>query len=459
MSDSSPPPQQPPTVWIDCTHTVKDRFRTGVQRVVRFLCSQAMRKKMKTGQEFQPIIAIDGNFFNAAMDDSDASTLRLSNQPLRWRDDVVAHLPQTYRTLAAILCDRVNINILRRWLLPLPGHSGVFKTPIKIAKRFEHNPPPDAAAMQAGDVLLLPDAYWLKQADWDAIGNAKASGLRLVFILYDLIPHTHCQLYDEQDVAAFRFYLSKLIELADQVIAISETVAAQFRLYISQQESSQQESSQPSPEVTTFRLGAQVQAAPSNARRSLRQRFENANTPAPYLMVGSIEIRKNHHYVLDALEQVWKTKPWVQLLVIGRTGWQGKSVVQRMERHPRFNQQLFILHDVDDAELGYCYAKARGVFFPSLTEGFGLPIVEALFYRTQPFVSDIEIHREVCGDACMYCRLDDVDTLVQQILAWEDRWGKQPPVIPPGPAALTWEQSFDDLMQAIETHFAKYSQQ
>ncbi len=445
-----PQPDQPRTpkqkVWIDCTHTVNGRFHTGVQRVVRLLCSEAAKIDDSVNFSFRPVILEQGRFCLAAMNGSDPATLRLSNHPLRWRDDIVSHLPEFYRVTASALCDRLQVPMLRRWLLPLPGHLGAFRAPVRISQAFDRNAPADPAPMVANDVLLLPDSYWSKHTDWDAIKSAKTAGLKLIFVLYDLIPHTHAEHYDQEEVRNFRSYLSHISELADGVIAISETVARQFRDYTNQQSSY----SGNKFSISSFALGAQIVPRDGFVRRAISTLFDASQNKTPYLMVGSIEIRKNHHYALDALEQVWKTHPDVKLLVIGRCGWQGKSVVQRMQNNPRFGKQLFMLHDVTDSELNMCYANARGILFPSLTEGFGLPIVESLWHGCQPFVSDIAIHHEVGGDANLYCDLSDPGSLAALISQWEQQWGASRPQIERKTQVLTWQQSFRQLCDRID---------
>ncbi len=82
-----------------------------------------------------------------------------------------------------------------------------------------------------------------------------------------------------------------------------------------------------------------------------------------------------------------------------------------------------------DAELHHCYNGARGVIFPSIVEGFGLPIVESLWFGKKTFVSDTPIHREVGGDDCCYFGLEHPTSLVSEMLAWEEQFaaGSTPP--------------------------------
>jgi O-antigen biosynthesis alpha-1,2-rhamnosyltransferase len=435
-----------PRVWIDCTLSLNARYNTGVQRVVRLLCREALfGDHSELGRQFCPVVSIGDAYWKATMDRSNPGSLRLTNRPVRWWDDVTSRLPKFYRGIASYLCDRLRIPTLRRWLLPMPGHLGMFRLPAKLSERYSHPPPPDIARIEQGDLLLLPDSYWSRFARWEAIEAAKKKGVRLIFVLYDLIPYTHAELYDHAEVQAFRRYLERILELADGVIAISAAVANEFREFLRNHHPNRVHDLP----VNSFPLGAEIEHRDGFIRERLRSLFGPAQLKTPYLMVGSIEVRKNHHYAIDAMEQVWQQHPDTQLLIVGRIGWQGRPVVERIKNHPQFNKRLHLLHDVTDAELNYCYANSRGILFPSLTEGFGLPIVEALWHGTQPFVSDIPSHREVGSNECFYCDVTLPDSLVRLIDAWENRWQSNRPIIKRHTNVTTWSQSFRTLMDRI----------
>ncbi len=254
-------------VWIDCSLTVNGRFHTGVQRVVRLLCRESLYGKHCDQFDFQPVIATGNEFWIATMQRDNPSTLRLSNRPVRWFDDVSSHLPKVYRKAASNLCDLFRFPTLRRWLLPMPGHLGMFRLPAKIAIKWIKDPAPTKAEIAPGDFLILPDSYWSRYANWDAIYAAKRKGARLVFVLYDLIPYIHAELYDHSEVKAFRSYLEQLVELADAVVAISQTVANEFKEYL-QNHHSKRASQLP---VEYFALGAEFRSSDGFVRGGIRK--------------------------------------------------------------------------------------------------------------------------------------------------------------------------------------------
>ena len=74
-----------------------------------------------------------------------------------------------------------------------------------------------------------------------------------------------------------------------------------------------------------------------------------------------------------------------------------------------------MFNDIDDEELIYCYKNAKMLVFPSIVEGFGLPIVESLHFGLHVLASDTPIHREVGGDRVEYFSLNNPMELSQKI--------------------------------------------
>ena len=164
-------------------------------------------------------------------------------------------------------------------------------------------------------------------------------------------------------------------------------------------------------------------------REAVQRAFRRPNGQPPYLTVGTIEPRKNHVLLLDALDQVWQQYPDTSLCIVGRIGWLCEELVSRIVRHPQYNRSLFMFNDLSDAELEYCYQHARGLIFPSHAEGFGLPVVEALQHGLHVLVSDIPIHREVGREFCTYFDHQSPDALARLVCGVEAT-GRFPDVRP-----------------------------
>jgi alpha-1,2-rhamnosyltransferase len=297
-----------------------------------------------------------------------------------------------------------------------------------------------------GDILVLPDAYWAIENFWPAVVKARQRGAFVCTVVYDLIPLDYPHFVVADAVTPFREYVSKLARHSDQIIAISMTVRDQVQQLLTQLEPSCEDL----PVVDMFTLGAE-QATDTNSkvRQVVSDTMTSEPVNLPYLMVATFEPRKNHEYVLDAFERIWRIEPTRKLCLVGRIGWLCESTLERIKNHPQLGKRLFVFHDLNDAEVQFCYQNSRAVLFPSIVEGFGLPIVEALSAQRHVFASDIPIHREVGGDNCIYCDLNSSEYLTSQILAFEQVRGNRGNLNHHRP--LTWEESASEFLQCCLT--------
>lgn len=146
-----------------------------------------------------------------------------------------------------------------------------------------------------------------------------------------------------------------------------------------------------------------------------------AGCPEDYVLhVGTLEPRKN----LSTLLAAWKA--WRQqgdnpppLVLCGGFGWKTEALATEVEVG-RAEGWLYHLGYLDDAEVAALYSAARWVVMPSLYEGFGLPLVEAMAVGAPLLCSDIPVLREVAAGAAVYAPPLDVDAWVRQLRLLQD---------------------------------------
>jgi glycosyltransferase involved in cell wall biosynthesis len=123
------------------------------------------------------------------------------------------------------------------------------------------------------------------------------------------------------------------------------------------------------------------------------------------LLVSTIEPRKNHALVLNAWSQMLKTRPSgsvPRLVCVGGSGWMNEAFHQQLARDRALRERVVVLCNVSDQVLKTLYKRCLFTIFPSLYEGWGLPISEALAYGKVPLVSRISSHPEAGGDLAVY---------------------------------------------------------
>ena len=268
---------------------------------------------------------------------------------------------------------------------------------------------------RAGDQLVLLDSSW--HADFFPLAQRlKGEGIGIISVIYDLIPLTHPRFCDEPLVKVFEKWFDWIASTADGYIAISNTISLEVRSEIERRVG---------PVAAArrwhdhFQLGSDLDLAPTDVGAdALVSDIFAAGEPI-YLMVSTIEPRKNHAYLLDAFEILWRRGLAVRLCIIGKIGWKCELLVERIRTHPQLNKRLFMLNNVNDSGLEFAYRKSRALLFPSFVEGFGLPLVEAMQRDLPAIGSDIPVFREVGKDFMLYFDLDDPNSLALQIVAFE----------------------------------------
>jgi glycosyltransferase involved in cell wall biosynthesis len=123
------------------------------------------------------------------------------------------------------------------------------------------------------------------------------------------------------------------------------------------------------------------------------------------LLVSTIEPRKNHALVLNAWSHMLKTRPpgsVPRLVCVGGSGWMNDAFHQQLQRDRALRDRVTVVCNVSDQVLKALYKRCLFTIFPSLYEGWGLPISEALAYGKVPLVSRISSHPEAGGDLAVY---------------------------------------------------------
>lgn len=135
--------------------------------------------------------------------------------------------------------------------------------------------------------------------------------------------------------------------------------------------------------------------------------------PVRAVMLGTIEPRKNHLRVLEALATLpVRARP--ELVVIGRAGWECDATLQALlEADARGD--LRWLAAADDATVAAELARADLLLYPSLLEGFGFPPLEAMRQGIAVLAGATPALREVLGDAARYCDPHSVPAIAEGI--------------------------------------------
>jgi glycosyltransferase involved in cell wall biosynthesis len=136
--------------------------------------------------------------------------------------------------------------------------------------------------------------------------------------------------------------------------------------------------------------------------------------PGDYLLhVGTLQPRKNLIRLIEAVQLVARHSPLVTLVLAGRPGWLSAPILAKAREHAG---TVRVLEYVPDEDLAGLYSGARAFVFPSLYEGFGFPVLEAMACGAPVICSNTSSLPELAGEAALLVDPLDTSALASAIL-------------------------------------------
>lgn len=280
------------------------------------------------------------------------------------------------------------------------GLFGLLQEPIAgFRRRFARFAPSGFAAGQTQ--MAHAGALYLNvsHTDFDLPAHSRwvrKSGLRPIYFVHDLIPIMHPQWTTKRRVARHRGRIVGALKEASGIIVNSRATAQNLMAFAADQGL-----------ATPPLLSAPLAAAdfPQVALRS-------AVSGKPYFVcISTIEARKNHLILLRVwqrlIAQYGEDTP--QLILIGKWGIGSAEVRRFYEKNRMLSRFVAVRSGCNDAEVASLLVGARALLAPSMAEGFGLPVAEALKYRIPVIASKLPSFVELGGDIPHYLDPDDFD--------------------------------------------------
>ncbi|MDE0104938.1 MAG: glycosyltransferase family 1 protein [Bryobacterales bacterium] len=204
----------------------------------------------------------------------------------------------------------------------------------------------------------------------------------------------------------------------------------------------------PRANVTVVHHGVEALDAPAPAEeRSILEAIDV--TPPFVLHMGTIQARKNVGRLVEAFEAAGSGR---QLVLAGSTGYGGPDILSRIERSAA-RSRIRLPGHVGDKVRSCLYRSAECLLFPSLDEGFGLPVVEAMASGLPVITSDTSALPEVAGDAGLLVDPLSVDAIADglaRVLASPDLRAELAAKGLMRATAFTWRRCADQTWNAYQ---------
>lgn len=267
----------------------------------------------------------------------------------------------------------------------------------------------ELSEMTEGDVFFDLDAAWMCRVkrSW-LLPILKKQGVRIVAHIYDIISITHPQYCLERGVYNFMDFIGAHLQYADDIIVNAQATVDELQRFTQRLRISL-------PTCHVVPLGADFAKQEIITEDQVPKNVVEAVQNRPYiLMVGTIEPRKNHKLLLEAYDKGLKEMGY-NIIMAGYMGWNMEEFEQKLESHPDYGKRIFHFTGLDDKAIAFLYQHAKFLAFCSYTEGFGLPIIEAIQRGTPVLAADVPVLREVGGDYCVWFEQDNAEELCEAV--------------------------------------------
>jgi glycosyltransferase involved in cell wall biosynthesis len=223
-----------------------------------------------------------------------------------------------------------------------------------------------------------------------------------IVTVHDLIFMRFPHLFKKMDVAIYTKKIKYACEVADRVVAISQQTKDDIVELLNVDEN----------KIDIVYQGCNKQFYETATQEQKDKVRDKYNLPEEYLLiVGTIEERKNLLLLLKALNIL---KLDIPLVVIGRKTEYYEKVENYIQENGMQNKVLFY-HNADFVDFAPIYQMAKMFIYPSIYEGFGIPILEALNSKIPVITSKGSCFSETGGEHCLYVDSSNEHELAETI--------------------------------------------
>ncbi len=210
----------------------------------------------------------------------------------------------------------------------------------------------------------------------------RTSDVRPVYMIHDLIPITHPEYCRAGESERHVQRVRNMLESAVGIIGNSRATLDSLAAFANSAALS-------APAMIAAPLGTDL----SDSSRQLQAPPERAT----FVVLGTIEARKNHLLLLQIWERLICTHgaDAPRLMIIGQRGWECDQVFKLLDHSEALRSAVIEVGRCSDAELDGYLRGARALLFPTLVEGYGLPLIEALALGTPVIASDLPVFHEI----------------------------------------------------------------
>ncbi|MGD0284443.1 MAG: glycosyltransferase family 1 protein [Candidatus Saccharimonadales bacterium] len=242
------------------------------------------------------------------------------------------------------------------------------------------------------NTLLIYDGLWDRQEYIDSVILSAKEGIRLAHIIHDAIPVVCPQVCLDFVTSSYDSYFKQISPYIDLLFSVSANTQKDFDNYFGKL-------------LKGTVLKTVIHSADDfdNKKIGLKPQELNINAGKYILSVGTIEIRKNHQLLYQTYRLAGeKNIALPPLVIVGREGWLAQQVIYAIKTDPNVKDKIILAGPINDTGLRWLYKNCLFTVFPSVYEGWGLPVAESLCNGKVCAASRSSSIPEIGGDLNLY---------------------------------------------------------
>jgi len=258
--------------------------------------------------------------------------------------------------------------------------------------------------------LLLPDVIKKNKIDlFHASGFTLPARLpcRSIVTIFDMTFFLMPEVHQKVKTAYFRNRIPLTLKKADMIIAISNQTKNDIVNIL------------PEHKIRVIYLGLDKKFKPLGDSIKIQTTRMKYNLPQKYILfVGTVEPRKNISRIILAFDKIKKKGSEHKLLIAGEWGWNYKEILLTINRLG-LKDEIIFTHYVTDEDMPFIYNGASVFVYPSLYEGFGIPVLEAMACGVPVVTSCVSSLPEVAGEAAILIdprNIEEISNAIDKVL-------------------------------------------
>ena len=297
-----------------------------------------------------------------------------------------------------------------RSYLEIPPPHQLTREQLGIVAREQIKSLPDFLSepeFERDSMVLTMGSAWMQNSNYvyTLLHTCNNNQLRLATVIHDIVPVKFPEWMPSGYAKTFIDHLKSLMQNSDLLLAVSQNTRKDMLEFA-------QKNGFLIPDIEVFREGDVILEEDSYGQGLESESVLAKLKPDSFVLnVGAIHFRKNpqllYNIWLRLVDELGKKAP--KLVIVGGVAWNSNDFASLLQRNEQLKEFIIVLKNISDRELSWLYRNCMFTVYPSLYEGWGLPVAESLCYGKLCITSNVSSIPEIAPELTKL--IDPLDTM------------------------------------------------